>query len=61
MRNPKSVYGRAPGQTKFAQEKPDIASSGFWGALTLRRDGSILIPTDTRLAIHTAGRVWTSY
>ena len=42
-----------PGQTRFSQEKPDIASSGFWGALTLGRDGSIMVPTDQGLAIHT--------
>ncbi len=53
VRSPKSVYSRAPGQTRFSQEKPDIASSGFWGALTLGRDGSIMVPTDQGLAIHT--------
>jgi signal transduction histidine kinase/ligand-binding sensor domain-containing protein/CheY-like chemotaxis protein len=52
-RSPKSVYRRAPGQTRFTQEKPDIASSGFWGALTLGRDGSIMVPTDQGLAIRT--------
>jgi PAS domain S-box-containing protein len=53
VRSPKSVYTRAPGQTRFSQEKSDIASSGFWGALTLGRDGSIMVPTDQGLAIHT--------
>ncbi len=53
VRSPKNIYRRAPGQTRFSQEKPDIASSGFWGALTLGRDGSILVPTDQGLAIHT--------
>jgi signal transduction histidine kinase/ligand-binding sensor domain-containing protein/CheY-like chemotaxis protein len=52
-RSPKAVYRRGPGQTRFSQEKPDLASSGFWGALALGRDGSILIPTDQGLAIHT--------
>ena len=56
VRSPKSVYSRAPGQTTFSQEKPDIASSGFWGALTLGRDGSIMVPTDKGLAIHTDAR-----
>ena len=51
-RSPKSVYHRAPGQNRFSQEKPDIGSSGFWGALTLGRDGSIMVPTDQGLAIH---------
>lgn len=52
VRSPKSVYRKAPGQTRFLQEKPDIASSGFWGALVLGRDGSIMVPTDHGLAIH---------
>ena len=54
VRSPKSIYRRAPGQTNFSQENPDIASSGFWGALTLGRDGSAMVPTDQGLAIHTA-------
>ncbi len=53
VRSPKSVYRRSSGQTRFSQEKPDIASSGFWGALTQGRDGSIMVPTDRGLAIHT--------
>jgi signal transduction histidine kinase/ligand-binding sensor domain-containing protein/CheY-like chemotaxis protein len=53
VRSGKSVYSRLPGQTMFSQEKPDIASSGFWGALTQGRDGSIMVPTDRGLAIHT--------
>ena len=53
-RSSKSLYRRPPGQPRFSQEKPDIASSGFWGALRLGRDGSILVPTDQGLAIHTA-------
>ena len=47
------LYRRAPGQDRFFEEKPDIASSGFWGSLRLRRDGSILVPTDRGLAIRT--------
>ncbi len=54
LRSPKSVYVRAPGRTTFSQENPAIASSGFWGALTLGRDGSVMVPTDKGLAIHTA-------
>jgi PAS domain S-box-containing protein len=52
--SPKSIYRRAAGQTMFSQEYPDIASSGFWGALTLGRDGSVMVPTDKGLAIRTA-------
>src|SRR5260370_23744266 len=56
-RSPKSVYHRAAGQTRFLQEKPDVASSGFWGALAQGRDGSIMVPTDRGLAIH-SGAGW---
>lgn len=58
VRSPKSLYRRAPGQTRFSQEKPDLASSGFWGALTVGRDGSIMVPTDRGLAI-CAGAEWS--
>jgi len=53
VRSPKNVYHRGPGHSRFSQEKQEIASSGFWGALTVARDGSIMIPTDQGLAIRT--------
>ena len=53
VRSPKSLYTRPSGQIRFAKEKVDIASSGFWGTLTLGRDGSIMVPTDRGLAIKT--------
>jgi PAS domain S-box-containing protein len=52
VRSPKSVYSRPAGQSRFSREKPDIASSGFWGAMALSRDGSVMIPTDQGLAIY---------
>lgn len=58
VRSPKAVYHRAPGAATFSEEKADIASSGFWGALTLGRDGSVMVPTDEGLAIRSNGR-WT--
>src|SRR5271170_5162660 len=54
VRSPKSIYRRAAGQTMFSEENPDIASSGFWGALIVGRDGSVMVPTDKGLAIRTA-------
>ena len=51
-RSPKSIYRRAPNATRFSEENPEIAISYFWGALALARDGSILVPTDQGLAIH---------
>lgn len=56
VRSPKTVYRRAPGEATFSEEKADIASSGFWGALTLGRDGSVMVPTDEGLAIRRNGR-----
>ena len=53
-RSSKSLYRKPQGQPRFSQEKPDIASSGFWGALISGRDGSIMVPTDKGVAIHTA-------
>ena len=57
VRSPKSVYRRGPQQAKFSEEQPSIASSGFWGALALGRDGSIMIPTDQGLVIR-KGAEW---
>jgi len=54
VRSPKNIYRRAPGKTMFSQENPDIASSGFWGALIVGRDGSVMVPSDKGLAIRTA-------
>ncbi len=53
VRSPKSIYRLAPGESRFSHENPGIASSGFWGTLTLGSDGSLLVPTDNGLAIHT--------
>jgi PAS domain S-box-containing protein len=52
VRSPKSVYRRAPGQVRFSQQNADIASSGFWGAIALTRDGSVMVPTDQGLAVY---------
>jgi len=54
IRSPRSVYRRGPGQTEFTRADPNIASSGFWGALILARDGSVMVPTDHGLAIGTS-------
>jgi PAS domain S-box-containing protein len=54
VRSPKLVYRRLPGQATFSQENPNLGSSGYWGALALGRDASVLVPTDRGLAIHTA-------
>jgi PAS domain S-box-containing protein len=55
-RSPRSVYRRLPGQARFSQEDPDIASSGFWGALALARDSSVLVPTDQGLAVYSKAK-----
>ena len=57
-RSPSRLYRKPPGAARFVQEKPDIASSIFWGALTTGRDASVMVPTDKGLAIYQAGK-WT--
>ena len=52
VRSPGSLYRRDPGQARFSRESAGIGSSGFWGALALTRDGSVMVPTDRGLAIH---------
>jgi len=54
-RSPSRLYRKPPGAGRLVQEKPDIASSIFWGALTVGRDGSLMVPTDKGLAIRSAG------
>ena len=54
-RSPSRLYRKPPGATRLVQEKPDIASSVFWGVLTAGRDGSVIVPTDKGLAIRREG------
>ncbi|MGA2721322.1 MAG: ATP-binding protein [Bryobacteraceae bacterium] len=51
VRSPSRLYRKPPGATRLVREKPDMASSSFWGALTIVRDGSIMVPSDQGLAI----------
>jgi signal transduction histidine kinase/CheY-like chemotaxis protein len=53
VRSPSRLYRKPPGASQLVQEKPDIASSMFWGALTVGRDGTVMVPTDKGLV---AGR-----
>ncbi len=55
IRSPSKLYRKPPGVARIVQEKPDIASSVFWGALTVNRDGSVMVPTDKGLAIRREG------
>ncbi|MGD0047325.1 MAG: ATP-binding protein [Bryobacteraceae bacterium] len=55
-RSPSRLYRKPPAATRLVQEKPDIASSIFWGALTTGQDGSVMVPTDKGLAIRRAGK-----
>jgi signal transduction histidine kinase/DNA-binding response OmpR family regulator/streptogramin lyase len=57
-RSPSRLYRRPPGNDHFTQEKLDIGTSMFWGAITITRDGSVMVPTDQGLAIRGAGG-WT--
>jgi signal transduction histidine kinase/CheY-like chemotaxis protein/streptogramin lyase len=55
-RSPGRLYRKPPGAVRFVVEKPDLASSIFWGAMTVARDGSLLVPTDQGLAIRRQGK-----
>jgi signal transduction histidine kinase/CheY-like chemotaxis protein/streptogramin lyase len=57
VRSLSKLYRKPPGSPRLAQEKPDIASSNYFGALTVGTDGSIMVPTDLGLAIWRDG-VW---
>ena len=57
-RSPSKLYRKPPGAVQMMEEKPDIASSIFWGALITGRDGSVMVPTDKGLAVRREGN-WT--
>jgi signal transduction histidine kinase/DNA-binding response OmpR family regulator/ligand-binding sensor domain-containing protein len=50
-RSPSRLYRKPPGSFHFIQEKLDIGSSMFWGAIAIARDGSVMVPTDQGLAL----------
>src|ERR1017187_351714 len=54
-RSPSKLYRKPPGTAQMVQEKPDIASSIFWGALITSRNGSVMVPTDKGLAVRREG------
>ena len=54
-RSPGRLYRKPPGEARLVQEKPDIASSAYWGALGMGRDGSVMVPTDKGLSIRRQG------
>jgi len=56
IRSPSRLYRKPPGASRLVEEKPDIASSYSWGAVTIARDGSVLVPTDQGLAIGGGGQ-----
>jgi signal transduction histidine kinase/ligand-binding sensor domain-containing protein/CheY-like chemotaxis protein len=58
IRSPSKLFRKPPGAARLVEEYPDIASSTFWGAITVGRDGSVLVPTDEGLAIRREGH-WT--
>ena len=59
IRSPSRLYRKPPGAPRLFQEKPDLAASAFWGALTIVRDGSVMVPTDEGLAIGSGGQ-WSA-
>jgi len=55
-RSPSRLYRKPPGAARLEQEKPDVASSIFSGAVAASRDGTVMVPTDKGLAILQKGR-----
>jgi signal transduction histidine kinase/CheY-like chemotaxis protein len=51
VRSPSRLYRKPPGKDHMIQEKPDIGTSMFWGAITITRDGSVMVPTDQGMAV----------
>jgi len=55
VRSPSKLYRKSPGAARLVREGPDIASNAFWGALTIGRDGAVMVPTDKGLAVRREG------
>ena len=56
VRSPGRLYRKPNGAVRFVQERPDIPSSMYWGALTAGPDGSVMVPTDQGLVIRSEGK-----
>jgi ligand-binding sensor domain-containing protein len=56
-RSPSELSRKPPGEARLIRERPELASSIFFGALSQGRDGSILVPTDEGLAVR-RGENW---
>ena len=57
-RSPSRLYRKPPDKDRLIQDNPDIGTSMFWGAITIAKDGSVIVPTDQGLAIRSASG-WT--
>lgn len=57
-RSPSRLYRKPPGQARMVQENQNFGSSYFWGAVTVTKDGSVMVPTDQGLAIRSSAG-WT--
>jgi hypothetical protein len=58
IRSPSLLYRKPPGEARVIRERPELASSIYFGALGQGRDGSIMVPTDEGLAVRRGGN-WT--
>ncbi|HTR37037.1 MAG TPA: ATP-binding protein [Bryobacteraceae bacterium] len=54
VRSPNKLYRKPASEKRFIREGPELASSMFWGAMEVDGAGSLLVPTDRGLALHTA-------
>ena len=55
MRSQRRLYRKPPGSAHPVDESAAVSTSAYWGALSLTRDGKILVPTDGGLAIRREG------
>ena len=55
-RSTTKLYRKAPGARKFQRETGEVASSMYWGALSVGPDGELMVPTDKGVAIYQDGQ-----
>ena len=58
LRSPSRLFRRLPGRARVFREEPNLPSNIYWGAMTVSRDGSLMVATDKGLAIGRPGS-WT--
>lgn len=55
-RSPNKLYRKSSSDRRFQPAAVDIGPSMYWGALTIGRNGEVMVPTDRGVAINQDGR-----